>query len=884
MGAGKPLNPEAFIQALAEKEKEKPAFQTPGAVGMEATPYNRILRKIAERNAEDAAYQQKLAEKDAKRRLTPEWKSAEAETRKQVEKDMATRPDIAADELFRKGEVQGTRLAETPKIDPSFLTAEQRKALPERFLKTGGINPDDVAGLFGYQTGSEMVDRLADLARQRGDLQPKQFLDKLIDTETNRRMVAEHGELAQNILEEAKEHVLSPTQLDLLHEEMLALATKDEQAQLSITRREVQKWVKKSFGEMSMGYINSDKFLQFAGKAGNKALDALLGDDPVEAFKQKQAQTIAANMAKEALKIEKVKKAFDKTAERFSKRSVGTFPQEYTNFIHDILYRVGKPIGRSLQDLKTAIESSGYKDLEAFVEAKEANLREMPVAEFLFDQGFMKDFDRLTVNEFQAIHDSIKTLVTNGRDEGKIYREGAAADLAEVLGEMKEKLEEFKQKDSPINVPFNPVIRAVKAFTTAHITAEARLNRWDRDDPNGIFSKYITFPMAAAANEESALMRRFQTALRKAAGDIKDVKQKIENSLWIDPLTNEPFQFSRRNALGILQNIGNRSNLEKLAKGYGITPEQAMQWVFTHTTKEDWDRAQRIGDLFAELHGEASKMAERLSGVTLEALDLEPIQTPFGEYKGWYNPVKYDPVRPGQSKRLLGKGDIEEEGYFRATTPQGYTKRRTGYIAPVELNLDIIPIRMKQMIHDIAFREAVVQASKVIYDSGFQRGANSRFGPLATSDLRGWLKDVANSSNFGGELAHIGNQAIEYFRQNLIATLIGFNPHTFAKHTLTAAANSLSEVGPVNFLNATKSIFSTDEETGKANWRMAVDKSQELQRRLRNWSEIIQGQPHLSLMKSGPRDFMIAAGQSPVALGDMASSIPTWLAKYRTCD
>jgi Large polyvalent protein associated domain 22 len=862
-------------------EGDKPMFGKM-AIGMNKQWQEKYFKLIEKRNVEDMEKQFKDAERDERKRQTEQWKQDAQKMYSTVQQDLEGRPDIAIGTFFEQGTIFGQKVSAKPILDSSKLSAEQKAILPKATFGRGGIDPDDLAGAFGLRSGDEVVQVLAQINKAKGDMPFKEYVRQITTKEVSRRMLREHGDLEENIMNEAIGHVIGSTQMDILHEELVGLGMRLGR-ELPFTKEDTKAFAKTKFDSTPVGQITVEKMLRDAGKAGTDAELALLDNKPEEAFQAKQKQYLSMRMADEAKRFEKEQRRFDKLTKQFSAREVKSVLPEYTNFIHQILMQIGRPVRRSVQDLQAAIQQSGYGDLAGFVQAKEGSLREMPVAEFLFDPNFKKQTEDMSVGELRAVINSVKTLVHNGKDEMKIIREGEARDLEEVLTEMKGKLEDLgKDKAPPIDRKLNPAIRTIKTYWASSLTTESLLNRWDKDDPRGIFNRFITYPMAEAANHEARLIREFQQHLREAVGDIPDVDKKITNDLFKDPLTGDFFDMRKRNVLGILQNIGNRSNLEKLAKGYDLEPMQVVNWVLSHTTKEDWDRAQRIGDIFSRLSDMADNMAYNLSGVTFEKLPIESLETPFGRYRGWYNPIKYDPNRPGRSKKLIGPNALEEEGYFRAATPQGYTKGRTGYIAPVELNLDVVPMRIKQMIHDIAFRPAVIETSKVFYDSGFQRAVIKNYGEVYAKQLVPYLKDVANYSNSMSDAAATGNRAIEWFRQNLISTLVGFNPHTVMKHGMTAAVNSLTEVGPINFLRELSGLVMNSEEAGRNNWQFAMEHSEELQRRMRNWSELIQGQPELSLMRASPRQMLIAAGSTPIAVGDLLSAVPTWLARYRT--
>lgn len=878
----KPLDPRTFAEA---EETEKSLFAKANSIGMTVDQYKRYMKLIDQRNVEDMEAQFKRAQQAEKERQTPEWKENLARVTEEARKDVEGRPDIAAGRFFIEGKIGDQELQPKPRLATDKLTQEQQNALPRNFQAKNGYPPDEIANLFGYQTGNAMIERLIELDQARAGKRFQDHVDAVVKEEANSRMEKQYGNLDKNVLDEAYEHVLKPTQMDILHEEMLATGVQAGADVAPFTKEAVKDWVTKRFNDLPTATIKTEKYLKDAGRAGREAELALLKGDPGEAFKAKQKQYLSVLLANEAKKFEKEKGKFDSLAKKFSKRDVENTSTEYVNYIQDMLLRLGQPLRRSVQDLQEAISKEGYASFENFVADKEASFRDIFLPEF-FDEKFQKNADELSVEQFRAINKSIQAMAFHGRDELKIDRAGEKRDRAEIIDQMKEKLADLGVVPVKIDRKPNPIADKTKFYWWGSINLESILNRVDKDNPRGVFYQTIVRPFAEASNYKDKLIKDYQGQLAKLT-KIDRMDNLVENSIFKDPTTDQPFIMRRRNVLGILQNVGNASNLEKLAKGYGLNAPVIMDWLKRNTTKEDWDRAQAIGDVFNDLFSKADTMSHNVNGVGIEKVDLQPIETPFGTYKGWYNPVKYDRKLPQKSKALIGPDTLESEGNFRATTPQGYTKSRSGYIGPQELNLDVVPQRMNQMIHDIATRPAVVQLAKIFHDPEFMNAIKKHLGPQRAAQFIPFLRDFANAANFMSDTAKAGNDAVEFFRQNTIATLIGLNPGTVMKHGTTALFNSTREVGLANWTREAMSLLKSDPVTQERNWSMAMDKSEELQRRMRNWSDVIQGHGSEVNLRGGNTKFMTMReaitnlGAKPVSLSDLFSAVPTFLAKYK---
>lgn len=881
-----PLDPNAYREALSVEGEQPEAPFGKGAI-MPVAQQKLYDKLIQQRHEADLAASISRAEAEQRKRQTKEWKANEKEVRQQVEEGINSRPDIAADLYFSSGELFGQRGAR-PKLDAAKLTEEQKARLPKDYCAKSGFDPDDIGNLFGYPTGDAMVAKLGDLneAKIATGLNAKAFSERLVGMETERQMQAKYGNLEQSILEHAEEQAISENQLNILHEETLKLGM-DAGLEFSISKGDLKAAIKEQFDKQPIGSHSFAEYMANVGKAGKAVELALLRGDAQEAYRQAQRKQIAFMYAQEAKGLEKAEAQFDKIAKRYQKREVAGASPEYTDAVHDILMRLGNRVNRSIQDLQESYRRNGYDDLKDFVDNKQAQLRDLHTPDFLQDPNFRKPLNELTVEEFQQVHNAVKAITHNSRDELKVIKAGEKHDLEEVLGEMIEKMQSLGDpKQHPIDGSQSRVGETVKSWWWSGINVESMMNRLDRDNPSGVFYQCITHHFTEASNYKERLIKEYQGKISKL-GKIEGMDKQVENTLFKDPLTDQPFLMRRRNVLGILQQAGNENNLTKLAKGYGLENQEVLDWLHRNTTKEDWDRAQAIGNLFNEIFDMADVMSHNISGVGIQKLPLRPIETPHGTYDGWYNPIKYDPLRPGTSKKLMGPQAIEEEGFYRATTPQGYTKQRTGYIAPVELNLDIVPTRMKQMLHDIAMRPAILQISKFFYDNRFERAMTAYYGAHQAKEMIPFLKDIANAPNFKSMSEQLGNEALEYCRQNTIATLIGFNPGTVMKHGATAWINSMTEVGSLNYLREFKNIVA-ETATGRDTWREAMEKSEELQRRMRNYSELFSGHGSEINIRGARsnfmslRDMVMSTGATPVSISDLLSAVPTWAAKYKT--
>lgn len=873
--------------------EDREAFEKAAAIGMTVKQYRQYKELIEKRDVQDMDHFRAQAERRERQRQTAEWKAEENRAREEAKESLINRPDIAADNLLREGTLFGDKLKGRPRLDSDKLSAEQKSGLPDDYHKSGGVNPDDAASMFGYHNADAMLSAIKQLHADRGDLGPKEHINNLAEKITQDHMTREFGNLEQNILEEAKDHVISPTQLDILHEELVALGSKFG-GELSISKADIKAWVKKQFAEMPISGHSVDTYLAAAGRAGRGAELALLDGDPREAFKFKEQQYISMQMANEAKAYEKARASFDKLAKRLAKRELTGLPQDYVAQIRDQLLRAQLPIGRSVQALREDVGQTG--ELLQFVRrASEGSQVPIFLPDWMYsDWG--KKIDTMSAGEFSEYSKGIRQLYNFGRDERKVEVAGDKIDLAEFLGKAKDQLAEQGTRD----VPYNPsrvgklVGLARNIFYGKLIQAETIFNRWDMGNPRGLFNESFMYRAAASANDLSARIKRYSEKVQAAGKAIEglDLTKPLPNLLK-KVTDGQPVNMTVENAIRIITDMGNDSNKGKFIKGWGVNPDVLGEWLKANTTKEMWDFAQHLGDVHEEMFGELKDMIHSISGVTPDRVPLAPFTDPHGiERRGWYSPMIYDQVEMGTSRKLAGLPQIDpneitglmDTGYFKSTTATGAEIQRTGYAAPTDLTLSRLPQRMTQILYDTAFRPFVINFGKVMRDQGFQNAITKHSGVEVRDMMRDWLNDIIGAGKGTSTSSDLATgQVVEYFRRNIIGQLIGWNLHTVEKHGLSALVNSMAEVGIGNFSREMGTLFKSSSDTTKSNWDYALDKSEELQRRRQHWTESLGGQfEAVRLGGQSWRDWMLEKGSSVVAWSDMMSAVPSWLAEYKT--
>lgn len=150
--------------------------------------------------------------------------------------------------------------------------------------------------------------------------------------------------------------------------------------------------------------------------------------------------------------------------------------------------------------------------------------------------------------------------------------------------------------------------------------------------------------------------------------------------------------------LHALLHTGNSSNKRKLLLGRQWAQElpdgtlDTSRWdAFVSrmvsegkVTKAHMDFVQGVWDLLEETKAGAQRTHRDVFGHCFDEVTAEPVQTPWGEYRGGYVPAMADArVVQDANLRELAEEDNAAMAYAFPTTPKGFTKARVEYNRPL---------------------------------------------------------------------------------------------------------------------------------------------------------------------------------------------------------
>jgi hypothetical protein len=904
--------------ARASQSQIPPLFKSAKDAGMTDAEFAAYVKSVAK--ARDTA-ETTLLEKvmgSIRRQKEAWWKAEEKPIREEVSGAVARQPEYQALSLLRTGrlpDVEGEPVR--MKLDRDAVAAilgsdTVLDMMPAGTLaREGGVHPDSIADLAGFRSGDDLVRALAAIEAKRralkesGDNRSPQRYD--VDEEVRARMEARHGDPLHDgsIEAEAMAAIHNDKALETMATELRALARgpkmvdagkgRGRAAVGDVTPLEVvRRWAARAIGEREVrDATRVNDYARAEAKAGRAAEAAILKGDREEAFRQKQQQLVNHALFIEATKAKAEVDSAVKLLDRYGEaKTIKSLDQGYLDQIQDLIARFD--FGR------VSMKALEKRDsLRAWVESKRAEGFDPAVPDKLMDEAFSQHYSRMQMDDLRGLVDSVKSIAHIGRLKQKLIDAAEKREFQAIVDEMVQAAEKLPQiEQSTVRNPGSrgpglaEFIRhagdatkhALKSMDASLIKMDQMFQWLDGRDSNGPFQRTIMRRLSDAQTREHDLQTEYAAKLKKLGEDMPATSRKaMSQRLTIDELTDsktgKPSSMLKSELLAIALNTGNESNLDKLARGEKWGEASIRAALDRHMTEADWHFVQGVWDTVEGLWPETEALEKRLNGVAPEKIVPRQVLTPFGAFKGGYYPVVYDPLRGymGEKNASHNADALFQNNYVRAATSQGHTVERTGAAAPLHLSLDVLPRHLQQVIHDIAWREAVMDVDRITANKEVRAAIDGAMGPEYRQQIRPWLQSIANDKAYDPRGLAFWDKIAHWARTNATVVGLGFRLSTIAVHGSGAALNSIGEVG----IGPMTSAVSTFIKDPRGSRDFVFEKSGEMRNRLnevdRDMREAMAGD---LLGQSGALATVRRASMMGVAMIDMASALPTWLARY----
>jgi hypothetical protein len=770
-----PITPEireVFDRLLATDEQIAEArqmqgmdalFNTAVEAGMSPDEFANYQEQVASARAEAQGKVLEKAMADIARRETRLGRERRRQIKDQVSTAIEDTPLFKALAALREERMDRATLVER-------FGEEVVGQLPSRvppLYAEAGVDPEIIAERAGFNSAQAMVETMVAAeaeqraAKEGGD--KRSLKARMIDQMTDAAMAAQYGDTMtpEQMREEAMDAVANDRQGEVIASEIAALARKTGKGPTPYQM--ARQWAR---GRVRQGtYVAEaskqalERHRRAIAAAGREAEQALLAGDMEAVYRAKQKQMLSAALLSEAKKaneeVDVARARMDRIARARTMKSVD---QEYLEQAHSLLEEVDLK-----QRSQTSIdEKLGFDDWLA----SRGDGEEVVVPDRLNWKG--QPWSRLTVEQIMGLDDTIKSIIHLGRfkqtmldnqerREFEAWRDEARAGLEETPGR---KVDE---------AALNQEKRRLASIFANLAKMEVIAAEMDNDKP-GVWTRLLTWRASDAANYRDEMRDRVLVPIAAAYNALDNAARKrlsetveAPGLLWKSPDINDPrngtpIKLTRWNVLAMALNTGNQSSLEKLARGYGISTDYAEAITMQHLNEQEWQFVQTVWDSLELLWPDIEKAERTMSGVAPERVEVRPIRTPFGELRGGYYPVVYDPASSQRAEDNLNDATADLFGKRSGvSTSSGHTKARTGYAAPILLSPEgVLFQHVEKVITRNAYAPWVRDVLRAIKEPSLRALIDRKMGPEFRQQIEPWLRQqvregVANEAMTGVE-------------------------------------------------------------------------------------------------------------------------------------
>lgn len=692
------------------------------------------------------------------------WKEESAKVRAEVEAEYEAQPVVRALRILSgRKTVEGQPVPEALqiKLDKAAIVGTYGEAYLKRLGRTyaveGGVHPDLAASLLGFDSGDALLKGLANV---------KDTLAR-VHAEVADRMRERHGDpMTDGTLPEmAMDAVHNAKRVQLLEHELGLLATLANQP--PIDRRRLKAAAQTLVARKTARQLRPNDYLAAERRAAREATQAAAKGDYAAALlaKRQQALNVALYSAarraerRAAARVRFLRKAAKATTRKRIGKTAGKAYVEALDAIlagHEFRSVSGKEVTRraSLREWVARMQKEGHHtavsdELLARVESERA-----------------VSVQDLTLTQLDELHDAVKNLLHLASVKNKLKTKRGRIEWEDAKAAMIARLEQQESRHGRrgLSAADRTLYRAaLDAYAEGAnwLLQPETLVEWLDGDTDGPFHELLWDMSEEAENHRNALKRRVGALLKTAIDALPAAERKALDTVWqIDSLGEG---VTGHSILSALMNMGNAGNRDKLLRGGRVVGDQIVPFdevqlaeMFSKLTAEQARVVQGVWDAVNSLWPDIVAMEEELNGIAPEKVEAQSftVMTKDGPVplRGGYFPVKYDPAgaqaaqfaEDEQAQRVLsGQTGV------RATTSKGHTQSRTDFTAPLLLDWNhVLSSHLDGVMSDIAYRQFLTQATKVLRDADVRRMIDNRVGPGAARGLLSAMERGATGSYF----------------------------------------------------------------------------------------------------------------------------------------
>jgi len=748
-----------------------------------------------------------------------------------------------------------------------------------------GATPDDAAAFLGYASGDEMLQ----------DIMTAPKIKEVAAAQAQAEMLQEHGDIMNDgsIDTEATKAAHNAERGNRILEELKILSRNTRRP--AIDRKIIKQLAEEQIGKLSLQKIRPANYHRAEVKAAQQAVREALAGNTDAALVAKTQQALNFYLWTAAIAAHKNGEKILRHARKFSKKSIRTrlarAGNQYLEQMDGIMSRFELRISKSMLGTKR-------DNLETWARMRAEAGDNVQLTQEVLDESYRAHWKEIPYDVLLGIHDSLVNLDYIARFSDQLRVEGELVDWLHIKDAAVRQLEKLSKKyiGQRTHQVKDTFLRPIR-WMNSNLTKVPWLTRWmDGGKEVGLFHRLLTQPFTDAFAHEQKLWEQVAEPVMKAMNSMsKAAGKRASTKYFIRELKDErnDGNIFGSQIINVALNTGNFSNLRKMLIGEGWAADDTevsmdnpiLKKVLAKLTKEEWDLVQLIWDQLEILKKPMAEVYKRTSGIDMATVEATEVVTEYGTYRGGYYPMKYDTHRDVMADRNEAQRQAAVDSMFddlsmmRPVADTGAKLERTAYTGPVMLSMSVIPNHIQDVVHYVAYYEAVSQVHKILSDKEIEMAIKDTFGRDEFRQMKDWLNAIAKAGREAGEKTAWEQVALKA-RLGTTLGVMGFKASTGLVQTL-GIFNAVAEVGSKNMASAVYNIAGHGWDHMSEAFTHAMKVSKVLPYRLKTMDrEIYQAMQALE-GKSGFLAQIQELSMKHIAYIQLLTvDLPTWYAAY----
>lgn len=557
------------------------------------------------------------------------------------------------------------------------------------------------------------------------------------------------------------------------------------------------------------------------GKSAWKNAAKGTAESIAQAKQDKQVQTYFAALTGEAVKARVRAERMLRNMRKRSKQLNGKKRKMDANvrYYHEHIMYV---IGLRSKDAQMPYKMKAFDDMMNDLQQSlvyEGTIPDWIAALATLDQPSEKNYRRLSLEQFEELHDFLKMLYTAGENDGRLISLNMKKEdaLNEIMTDIDNTtgLEEQHHR-------IDDITGALGNYMAEVVKPEVILSTMAGKDGSLIKYVYRTIMEATEAEEkaqeaEAVWVKEHYTTYYtpKELAQIANDKIELTDAAGVPMKLRNIDKVTKETILCMALNRGNELNIARLCASLGLRIEEIDRIFDQHMTKKDWMFVQDFWDHIGSFADPVSEVLEKTTGVPMKREEAQSFKVNIdGDemvMRGGYYPIVRD---PGLSVRAATFEQLQQGRALGGATSLGVglgaTKERSqkkDLADPLLLELQVAHRHIAGQMHIIYSRIPVLDAFKIINSEEMKQATvaifGDRYGTQVYKNLRNWVTDCWHVEN-PPTMSML--RAMGFVRSKTVAAIMGYRVST-ALLNFANVFYMMNEIGPVNSIAAVLDFY-----------------------------------------------------------------------------